>query len=624
MAYFRRQWVAGNIRRSNLIGHFGPGSIVDFRTAGQDGGPISMIVSGTDSWEEKKNCYKHQKKIILDRLAESLSGSLKTKIEYFVEPPEYDEDSGKGYFPRGSGFLSGYRFPRWLQCPSCSLIKPAWQWKKNEKIDEADVSRWCDECYEKNKKKKHTVPVRFIVACDKGHVNDFPWNEWFESKQKHLKGCDRPQFELQSKGLLSLKGLRLKCRTCSKINGKDYSVGMEGIFGENALGRITKCFGNKYWIDPNEKEDCNCVPKALQRGASNLYFAKIKSAIDIPPWSTNFQKKWDLRLHEFEQFLKEGKINTVKETLKMRHKKLSEEEINKIINQIQNSIEQKKNTNSENLESDEYRSFTDETNFVTEEDEFNNFQIRNQKVPDHLSKYIDLIHKVVRLREIRTLYSFTRIKSGSEQEGNENFCSLSKSPKKWLPGIEVKGEGIFVKLKEETLKTWEKQKGLNEYDKIIENVKPRFALIHTLSHLIMRYISIECGYSTSSIRERIYAPRNEKDDDMAGFLIYTSSSDAEGTLGGLSRLADTNDFDRILTRALETTHWCSQDPLCIKGFLSNNKETNNFAACHSCCLLPETSCTEHNHFLDRSLIFGNKEKNIEGFFSPDFFKAKEE
>jgi len=42
-------------------------------------------------------------------------------------------------------------------------------------------------------------------------------------------------------------------------------------------------------------------------------------------------------------------------------------------------------------------------------------------------------------------------------------------------------------------------------------------------------VALECGYPASSIRERIYAIPSVG----YGVLLYTGSSDAEGTLGGL-------------------------------------------------------------------------------------------
>ena len=55
-----------------------------------------------------------------------------------------------------------------------------------------------------------------------------------------------------------------------------------------------------------------------------------------------------------------------------------------------------------------------------------------------------------------------------------------------------------------------------------------YFLLHSLSHLLITAVSLECGYPASSIRERVYAL-----EAGYGILLYTGTPDAEGTLGGL-------------------------------------------------------------------------------------------
>ena len=53
-------------------------------------------------------------------------------------------------------------------------------------------------------------------------------------------------------------------------------------------------------------------------------------------------------------------------------------------------------------------------------------------------------------------------------------------------------------------------------------------LIHSLAHAVIDQWALDSGYPASSLRERLYV-----DDDMAGFLIYTATSDSAGSLGGV-------------------------------------------------------------------------------------------
>ena len=132
--------------------------------------------------------------------------------------------------------------------------------------------------------------------------------------------------------------------------------------------------------------------------------------------------------------------------------------------------------------------------------------------------------------------------------------------------------------------------------------------------MLIRALSNICGYSLSSIKERIYSQTKiEKDKSIyAGLLIYTSSSDADGTLGGLAAMAEPENFVTLLQSACESGRWCSNDPLCINRS-TDTSLTGSLASCHSCALLPETSCCAFNRFLDRGLLYGTEEMPNIGF-----------
>jgi len=140
----------------------------------------------------------------------------------------------------------------------------------------------------------------------------------------------------------------------------------------------------------------------------------------------------------------------------------------------------------------------------------------------------------------------------------------------------------------------------------------RFLLVHTLAHIVINQLVFECGYSTASLRERLYVS-DDSDAPMAGVLIYTSSGDSEGTLGGLVRLAEPKRFHDVVLHAIERASWCSADPVCAEV---SNAGDANLAACQSCVLLPETSCETFNRGLDRAMVVGTPSSPNSGFFSP--------
>ena len=102
---------------------------------------------------------------------------------------------------------------------------------------------------------------------------------------------------------------------------------------------------------------------------------------------------------------------------------------------------------------------------------------------------------------------------------------------------------------------------------------------------------------------------------MMGLLIYTATSDSDGTLGGLQRQGESNRLERTIVSAIRALAWCSSDPLCIDGVMSAH-DGFSLASCHACVMAPETACEEFNRFLDRALLVGLPDEESVGFFAP--------
>ena len=140
-------------------------------------------------------------------------------------------------------------------------------------------------------------------------------------------------------------------------------------------------------------------------------------------------------------------------------------------------------------------------------------------------------------------------------------------------------------------------------------------MLHTFAHLMINELVFACGYSSASLRERLYVSRGDG-RNMAGVLIYTAAGDSEGTMGGLVRMARTDRLRPVFASTLSDAHWCSTDPVCMEaGAHGQGPDSCNLAACHGCALLPETSCEEFNRFLDRGLVVGTFDDPSLGFFS---------
>ncbi len=103
---------------------------------------------------------------------------------------------------------------------------------------------------------------------------------------------------------------------------------------------------------------------------------------------------------------------------------------------------------------------------------------------------------------------------------------------------------------------------------------------------------------------------------MAGFLMYTAAGDSEGTMGGLVRMGKVGMLEPVVAAALAEAQWCSADPVCMElGEKGQGPESCNLAACHSCALLPETTCENFNRYLDRASVVGTHDDPGLGYFA---------
>jgi hypothetical protein len=244
------------------------------------------------------------------------------------------------------------------------------------------------------------------------------------------------------------------------------------------------------------------------------------------------------------------------------------------------------------------------------------FQARDGTVPRRFRGLIESVALVDRLREVRVVRGLSRLEARDpdEPEGeNVRIVPIARVKPEWLPAVENFGEGIFLRFNDDLLEhadlvpevavraraiglaysTWRAQRGLPP-----SSAPPsaRFLALHSLAHILIRQLSLYCGYGMASIRERVYGSGSQ-----AGILIYTAAADADGSLGGLVAFGTPERLEAILEAGIANADWCSQDPLC-GGRSPDPGEHLSGAACHACLLLPETSCEHANRFLDRRVL----------------------
>jgi len=577
----------------------GPGSIIDFRAGKHGGAAVSVVAAGLDEWDRMAPPagLMNPQRVSEPRLEKKLN------VRGFRLPPVSEPPLPGREADPNRPVLPAARFPEWLTCPSCNLVQPIRRWSE----DEGDPAPYCALCSDQKGERVHVVPVRFILACEHGHLDEFPWREWLD----HAPSCGRRKpLKLEGVGA-GLKGLELSCTGCGVRRS------MDGAFSPQALRDLGhRCAGRRPWLS-GPPILCNLVPHVVQRGASNLYFPATESALSIPPWDDDLQVamgEWwvqvatavtpedrDAVVRQFIWPIWEGPDKTL-EDLQER---------------VRQRVELLDSEAAMNLRFQEYLQL--DSGLDTDDDN-SELSLRSEGTPPSLTAHVARVTQVARLREVRALYGFSRIHPPNGGFGAASIAQISHQAKRWLPAIEVRGEGIFITLQEERLRAWEQRARVMARAAVLDQrnresvkarlgedakpdlvVSPRYVLIHTLAHLLMSELALECGYSASSLRERLYVETGEP--GMAGLLIYTSTSDADGTLGGLVRQARPDRIADLFLSAIEGARWCSSDPLCMSGAVSFSEGLNG-AACHSCSLAPETSCETFNHYLDRAFVVG--------------------
>ena len=579
----------GELRTSQLITSYGVGAIVDFRNE-------TAILGGADEWyrptgEDSGRVLRcHNLEKILNR-------------QFFVKP-RCDTKHRAIYKKSYSHDIGAYRFPQVLYCPVCSHL---WHESRLAGLQKGELK--CPHCG------KRLVPSRFVVACRHGHIDDFPYSEWVHKGQPCEKGDEKPismrLFNIN--GRTNLGSLMVSCENCGKVRS------MQEAFIPEALAAVYKCKGRQPWLDHDEFNPCTEKAVVRMRASTGVYMAVNISALNIPPWSTNVSK---ILMNHLEAMEDRDEASLIAYITKRVSPYLPGVPIERILETYHalTSEESKSHPSSQReLFEEEYRALCDEA-----EDEKSDFCSRRMDVPEKYRSLLESVTAVDRLTEIVAMVGFTRLQGWDGDLNSPCLAKIfSRDPGTWLPAIDMHGEGIFIRLNERKVVEWEKQNEkiyqpmmnrVEENHFHCENASTRYVLLHTLSHMMIRSLAKMCGYQASSLKERIYSTY-VGGKPMAGILIYTASSDSEGSLGGLVAQASADHIAENIDSLLEEAEWCSGDPLCMSSTGVNGQGLFglNYAACHQCTLLPETTCTMRNLLLDRAALVGRTEDGTVGF-----------
>lgn len=620
----------GPIRRSQLITPFGVGAMLVVK------GGMSLISCGLDHWYERESGDASA----LDEgefVVEEYRLQRLLDVHHFRLPPDFREPVRGANVPNNNLTAPFLRFPSWHVCPRCERM---------EELTLTDRSRArCQECEQHGKRVPLTQAI-FVAMCDNGHLQDFPWREWVHHMANPI--CDKPlRYSTSGGATLAAQLVRCDCgkkRTLANITVADEESTYLSRNLEQGEGEFL-CRGHRPWLGTTEGEACERPLRGSLRGASNVWFSQVASAIYLPQGTTTASSELVMLLRQpgiagFINIIAGTGTNVTPALLRQQYKlqldSYTDAQVEAAL-RIVSGNEAAKETEDVAGENAELAFRRAEFNVLRQERNESMLLTKNVPIAEYEPEIANYFSKVVlvhKLRETRVFSGFTRVHAENEQQLEERKQMLRRELPEgehdWLPASVVYGEGLFIELREERLREWKKrnesqlQRHLHPLIANFERVRqarslrekdisPRFMLLHTLAHLLMNRLTFECGYSAASLRERLYAS-NHPSAPMAGMLIYTADGDAEGTMGGLVRMGKPGYLEPVIRRALESAEWCSADPVCSEMKLQG-PDSCNIAACHSCALVPETSCEEFNRFLDRTLVIGSLNAPGFGFFS---------
>ncbi len=615
-------------RLSQIVSTFGPGAMIDLPTR-------SVIIGGLELWDMRGDAFTtipeprltmrlEQLLKAQGRLGDAKSLSLRT-------PP-----MSNGRAERLPSGVAAPVFPAWFVCEHVEIAtisgKPARR-RRLVRWQDLDTRGGRRAFSFDDGKKSDVTPIRFVCACERGHLQDIDW-KWV------VHGADiclEPMWVEETGTSADPADMSIVCG-CGK------QLSLQALFQP---GRPGNCRGERPWLLDRDPDGCDKPLKLLTRTATNTYFPQVYTVISLPTEEDELTKLVDGLSGELSNV---KSVNDVEAAKRFNSKiaatlaSYSDEDIFARLQRIRDGAI------TDSLRSPKLSEFEV---FASGRAEIGQnhptaklyAQTLTREAWADPSAGLDLsaIQNVVavhRLREVSCLYGFTRFEaapSGADGELEDVQLAVRGAPisrdADWLPAVEQFGEGIFIHFDEAAIAAWlSSERARYRSDRLIagyEHWSTRFSgkapdypgtayvLLHSLSHALISEIALDCGYPASSLKERVYALSSAVSDrrsDRCGILIYTATAGAQGTLGGLVEV--TKRFAHILRSALERAAICSNDPVCADhepDDRSGDRATHG-AACHGCLLIAETSCEMRNLFLDRNLLVPTMATDGAAFF----------
>ena len=526
------------------------------------------------------------------------------------------------------------RFPGWTRCARCGLLHHQ-PWKRASAARPDSPARRSDDAWTCAAQDEgpgcggRLEQAPWVLAHARGYLADVPWHRLAHAGGRHpaRRACRpdwrRPYLRVVSSG----RGHEVRCTRC----------GASGALPQRFP------FGERTWQQPWYRES---PPERLEDPAWVLPINDVRvhtpdtvNALVIPPESRIRRGTVVDRLYgstDKQKAIRNARSDFQRATILRRIARefgCTRQEVRDAQADIDEGYPLRgQPIPGGDLLQSEYRALVETIPDLREDEDFvtshhspawSALAQRPEGPAAGIAGAVDRLVQVERLKEIMVFRGFGRL--GGETLTPPDLTGESD----WLPALELYGEGVFFTLDEVRLRRWEAEEAVRVRARTFRDrfaggpvrlspppqVTPRFLLLHTLAHLLIRALETTAGYPAASLKERIYSDTGGEPDrpPMAGILIYVAVPDTQGSLGGLTQQAQPRRFLRLLTAAVEAAAWCSMDPVCGEQE-GHGPGLLNRAACHACALVPEPSCAYGNVLLDRTFVTGDADGRCPGLF----------
>jgi len=641
----------GSARPSSLLYTYGPGAIMDLPG-------FSVMPAGLDDWEPIWKRREFIPTIVEPRLLNVVRLHLGPQVDS-LRPFPWQPKKG-AMSKEGSDLgIPARVFPQWLRCTGCDYLGPLPCFSyTNTHPFLPDLAQFTHEsCPGRGrnragstgrKRQSPAVPAQHLLTCTNGHLDEFPYTLWVHRGGKCPK-AELPDLKMRDANVGQSVGSAISCASCGATRGMAEA---QGAIGRDKIPE--KCRGRHPHLNAFDAE-CGARPALIMMGASNLWFSSTQSVIVMPRTDAEEAEALADQLRAALGIDKIAKYASDLDTLrdvaegKVDLKAVSDQSLAAAVADVLTPVDAEEVRQEKLATWDPVELLVPEWRYLQkpalfpQQQNSSGLMVTEMQRGQGLHPLIARVVAVNRMKKINAVLGFTRL---DEMDRVNDLASrlaplMRKGKPIWVPATEDRGEGIFLQLDLNAVADWEKEildsplwtahklaHGRNFSRRFSETAAkvdpetrlpgPRYWLLHTFAHTLLREMAMSCGYGAASLTERIYGwPEGPQREAAAGLLICTTASDSDGTLGGLVALSEPARLEGLVVSALRRAARCSSDPVCAMRTPSDPEDFLHGAACHCCSFASETSCEKSNRFLDRRFLLNlpsTMGPTVPGFF----------